>query len=124
MVRFPVVVLLAALAALSGCSSPVSPSAPPAPPPESPQPTAMAASWPLPLQCGAQLFQVAPKGDVLQLTGDGLALALQPVPSASGQKLVATAQPTTSVWLRGDHALVVLQGRALPECRILNRGAP
>lgn len=84
----------------------------------------MAAAWPLSLQCGARLFQVAPQGDALQLSGEGLALALQPVPSASGQKLVATAQPTTSVWLRADHALVVLQGQALPECRILNRGAP
>lgn len=115
----------ASLTALAGCSSaPTIPSTPPAPPPASPQPTAMAPGWPVSLQCGPRLFQVAPRGDSLQLGGEGLALVLEPVPSASGQKLVATAQPTTSVWLREDHARVVLAGEALPECRILGRGAP
>lgn len=131
----PAAPIVLTLLLCAGCATPLAPAAPataarpdattsPAPAPVSAPAAAPTPTWPTTLQCGARLFQIESQGDGLRLRGDGDPLALQPVPSATGVKLVATAQPTTSAWLRGDHARVVLQGQALPECRILNREAP
>jgi heat shock protein HslJ len=69
-------------------------------------------------RCGDQLIRLGFAGENAVLdTGDGRAI-LAPSRAASGARYEAEGDADTSIWTRGDSALVSLEGVDLPECHI------
>jgi len=68
------------------------------------------------LRCGDDTVVVGFSKTAMLLTVGGQTFELKPVPSASGAKYEAVGDPTTTFWNKGDHTMITVKGRALPEC--------
>ena len=73
---------------------------------------AFASDW----DCGGQRVSIGQSGGVTRLVIGGESFDLRPVEAASGAKSEAAGDPTTHIWNKGDCALLVVRGKAYPEC--------
>ena len=102
-----------------------SPAASPTPPADADEAPARAAVLPLdpqpPVQfrCGAQTVTLRHFGELSTLEAAGRTYTLHPVRTASGAKLVSVDDERTSIWVKGDAAMLELAGVAQPECRLV-----
>lgn len=67
--------------------------------------------------CGDTPVSVGFLGDEAMLRAEGHDIAMTQVPAASGARYEAVDTPDTSVWNKGDAAMIRLNGQDLPECR-------
>lgn len=67
--------------------------------------------------CGDTRVSFGVLGDEAMLRAEGRDIPMRQVKAASGARYEATSNPDTSVWNKGDGAIVRLNGRDLPECR-------
>jgi uncharacterized lipoprotein YbaY len=74
-------------------------------------------------RCGDQSVRVGVEQETMRLAVGNDTFDLRQVPAASGAKYEAVADPSTSFWSKGDRAMLVVKGRAYPECS-KERGAP
>ena len=68
------------------------------------------------LTCGEERVGIRYRPDAMLLTVGTETFVLKPVPAASGARYEAVGDSTTSLWNKGDRALVVVRGRQLTEC--------
>ena len=73
------------------------------------------------LRCGNQstpigYISIGYIRDTMHLTVGKETIEMRPVKTASGAKYVATGDPTTTFWSKGDRAMLVVRGQAYPEC--------
>ena len=69
--------------------------------------------------CGDMRVSFGVLGDDAVLRAEGRDIPLRQVRAASGARYEGTRDPETSVWNKGDEAMVRLDGRALPDCRVI-----
>ena len=109
--------------ASSTANSPAAASAtPPADSDEAPARAAVLALDPQPpvqFRCGAQTVTLRHFGELSTLEAAGRTYTLHPVRTASGAKLVSVDDERTSIWVKGDAAMLELAGVAQPECRLV-----
>jgi heat shock protein HslJ len=74
------------------------------------------------LRCGNREIVVEYLQDALVLTIGRETFIMHPVKAASGAKYVADNDPATTFWSKGDRALLVWKGQALPECSLSSDG--
>jgi len=74
---------------------------------------------PLHYRCGELAVSVRSFGELSTLSTGERTFTLRPVRTASGAKLVAVDDETTSFWSKGDAAMLELAGVAQPECRLI-----
>jgi heat shock protein HslJ/membrane-bound inhibitor of C-type lysozyme len=67
--------------------------------------------------CGDTAVSVGMLGDEVMLRAEGRDIAMTQVRAASGARYEAMDTPDTSVWNKGDAAMIRLNGQDLPECR-------
>jgi uncharacterized membrane protein/uncharacterized lipoprotein YbaY len=68
------------------------------------------------LRCGNQSVSIGYEGGVMHLMLSKVTLEMRPVEAASGVKFAAVADSTTTLWSKGDHAMLVIRGQTYPEC--------
>lgn len=68
------------------------------------------------LRCGKQEITVRANGEQAELTVGGKRYLLQAQRSASGARYASSAYPGTSYWSKGDNGMLMVEGRAFPEC--------
>jgi heat shock protein HslJ/membrane-bound inhibitor of C-type lysozyme len=68
------------------------------------------------LRCGNQTVTVGYTADKMHLTLGKETIEMHPVVAASGAKYAAVGDPTTTLWSKGDRAMLVLRGQSFPEC--------
>lgn len=103
-------------------SSPATSPTPPADSDEAPARTAVLALDPQPpmqFRCGEQTVTLRHFGELSTLQAAGRTYTLHPVRTASGAKLVSVDDERTSIWVKGDAAMLELAGVAQPECRLV-----
>jgi heat shock protein HslJ len=71
------------------------------------------------LQCGTQLVEIGFLPEDVRLRFNEQMIALQPEPAASGALYVAADNPATSIHLKGETALLRVDGSELSECRMI-----
>lgn len=113
--------------ALSGCAVP--PSKPQAPSgksgtPASPGAAAQPATAPILMKCGEQTITVRPAGEQLELTMGSRQWLLRQAVSASGARYLDPSQPNTSFWSKGGSGMLMIEGRAYPECVTVSATEP
>ena len=74
---------------------------------------------PVQFRCGAQTVTLRHFGELSTLQAAGRTYTLHPVRTASGAKLVSVDDERTSIWVKGDAAMLELAGVAQPECRLV-----
>ncbi len=72
------------------------------------------------LTCGNQLFEVGFLPEEVRLRLNEQVITMQAQPAASGSLYVAADNPATSIHLRGDSALVRIDGAELSECALIH----
>jgi len=72
------------------------------------------------LQCGTQLVEIGFLPDEVRLRFNEQVITLQPQPAASGALYVAADNPATSIHLKGENALLKVDGAELSECRMIS----
>lgn len=127
------IVLVTALASL-GCPSSPSPESPASEAAKTEAPASAEARAPMPqrlpdrfdwrFRCGDETIEVEWTDERVLLSVQGEELALRRDRSASGARFEALNAPNTTFWSKGDRATVVVQGRELPECRLLEPADP
>lgn len=70
------------------------------------------------LQCGTRQATVATVVNEVVLRMEGRSLAMQALPTGSGVAYGAVDEPRTELRMKGESALLMLDGRALPECQV------
>ncbi|MBV9034238.1 MAG: META domain-containing protein [Acidobacteriaceae bacterium] len=68
------------------------------------------------LLCGSERISVSFPGNIARVTVGGQAYEMKPVQTASGSKLEAVDDPTTSLWSKGRNGILVVKGKTYPEC--------
>lgn len=68
--------------------------------------------------CGDTEVLIGVLDDHMELHAAGRDIALAEVPAASGSRYAGVTDPTTVVHAKADRALIKLEGRDLPECRV------
>ena len=73
------------------------------------------------LSCGNQSIPIGYTSigyvrDTMHLTVGKETFEMRPVKTASGAKYVATGDPTTTFWSKGDRAILMVRGQTYPEC--------
>jgi heat shock protein HslJ/uncharacterized lipoprotein YbaY len=66
--------------------------------------------------CGEQRIRTGLSGGTMRLRIAEETLELRQVVTASGAKYEAVGDPTTYLWNKGERSMLVLRGKALPEC--------
>ncbi len=74
---------------------------------------------PLRFRCGERTVTLRHFGELATLEAGGRTYTLHPVRTASGAKMVSVDDERTSIWVKGDAALLELAGVAQPECRLV-----
>ena len=74
---------------------------------------------PVQFRCGEQTVTLRHFGELSTLQAAGRTYTLHPVRTASGAKLVSVDDERTSIWVKGDAAMLELAGVAQPECRLV-----
>ena len=74
---------------------------------------------PVQFRCGEQTVTLRHFGELSTLQASGRTYTLHPVRTASGAKLVSVDDERTSIWVKGDAAMLELAGVAQPECRLV-----
>lgn len=72
------------------------------------------------LQCGTQLVEIGFLPDEVRLRFNEQMVSLQPQPAASGSLYVAADNPATSIHLKGNNAVLTVDGAELTECRMIS----
>lgn len=72
---------------------------------------------PVQFRCGEQTVTLRHFGELSTLEASGRTHTLHPVRTASGTRRVSVDDERTSIWTRGDAALLELAGVVQPECR-------
>jgi membrane-bound inhibitor of C-type lysozyme len=67
-------------------------------------------------RCGDQNVSIVLSRTSARLSVAGETFEMRPVESASGARYEAVADATTTFWDKSDRALLVLRGKAFPEC--------
>jgi heat shock protein HslJ/membrane-bound inhibitor of C-type lysozyme len=75
---------------------------------------------PVQFRCGEQAVTLRHFGELATLQVAGRTYTLHPVRTASGAKLVSVDDERTSIWVKGDAALLELAGVAQPECSLVS----
>lgn len=75
---------------------------------------------PVQFRCGEQAATLRHFGELATLQVAGRTYTLHPVRTASGAKLVSVDDERTSIWVKGDAALLELAGVAQPECSLVS----
>jgi Predicted periplasmic protein (DUF2091). len=70
-------------------------------------------------QCGDDLIRFGMDGDAPLLVTPKQRIRMQAAVAASGSRFVAVGDEQTSFWTKGQVASFVLNGRPMPECRLL-----
>lgn len=68
-------------------------------------------------RCGELAVALRQQAEAATLEVGGEVLAMRRVPAASGAKLEAADDASTTFWSKGEAATLALRGRAYPECR-------
>jgi heat shock protein HslJ/membrane-bound inhibitor of C-type lysozyme len=74
---------------------------------------------PLQFRCGEQTVTLRHFGELATLQASGRTYTLHPVRTASGARMVSVDDERTSIWVKGDAAMLELAGVAQPECRLV-----
>ena len=74
---------------------------------------------PVQFRCGEQAVTLRHFGELSTLQAAGRTYTLHPVRTASGAKLVSVDDERTSIWVKGDAAMLELAGVAQPECLLV-----
>ncbi len=76
------------------------------------------------LRCGKQEISVRANAEQAELNVGAKRYLLQAQRSASGARFASTAYPGTSFWSKGDRGMLMVDGRAFPECAPLAAPTP
>ncbi len=71
------------------------------------------------LRCGTQIIELGFTPDEIRLRLNEQIIAMQPQPAASGAYYVAANNPSTSVHMKGDRAILRIDGAELSECEMI-----
>ena len=74
---------------------------------------------PLRFRCGEQTVTLRHFGELSTLEAAGRTYTLHPVRTASGARMVSVDDERTSIWVKGDAAMLELDGTPQPECRLV-----
>lgn len=75
---------------------------------------------PAQFRCGEQTVTLRHFGELSTLQASGRTYTLHPVRTASGSRMVSVDDERTSIWVKGDAAMLELAGVAQPECRLVS----
>lgn len=74
---------------------------------------------PVSFRCGEQTVTLRHFGELATLQAAGRTYTLHPVRTASGSRMVSVDDERTSIWVKGDAAMLELAGVAQSECRLV-----
>ncbi len=75
------------------------------------------------LSCGNQLIEIGYLPEEVRLRLNEQVITMQAQPVASGELYVAADNPATSIYLKGDGAIIRIDGAELSECGLIRTGA-
>lgn len=74
---------------------------------------------PVQFRCGERTVTLRHFGELATLSADGRTWTLRPERSASGERMVSVDDDGSWIWVKGDAAMLQLEGAPQPECRLI-----